>query len=621
MDKGNETGHQPGNGNSSSDFVRKLYKMLEDATYREIVRWTDGGGSFVVLENEKFTKTVLPKHFKHSNFASFVRQLNKYDFHKVRLNNDENAPSPYGPNAWEFKHPEFQEHKKDLLDNIKRKAPAARKPQPSAEDQVTAQQVDLLSSQLVASQQQIQILTESFNELAQSQVKLMQYTVQLQRLAWSHEQVMQRVIYCVDSQKETSRLTYDPGLRNGDISNGSSIGDNVSSSLQEASEILREFSAKNLPDKELEQMTINSHHRNNFSMPPSDPSMAVQSTSHNAGFYNSNELENLVYPVGHTNGINPINSEHIHNIPYPPPDIMVQSTLSEISPDNSLISNPKNTEAEKSMSIWGNRKPMILLVEDDKVCARIGMKFLRAFDCGVETASDGIQAVSRINSCPSTFDLILMDIIMPHLDGVSATVCIKDLHPHIPIIAMTSNIRADDIHMYFTHGMDDVLPKPFTKEGMLRALEKHLPEQKNTVFQSSNQISHPGDFKNSETSHSSLTIDMNQISSSQVKTETLPSEAASSSSSWDQSNQLTLPSPVGNPSGGFLRQTIGTTFNMDSSLSTGLVTFSPRQPSSVSLGQHDRKRTAHLGMQNFNDDGPPEKRQRTFPLPIENYDL
>ena len=41
---------------------------------------------------------------------------------------------------------------------------------------------------------------------------------------------------------------------------------------------------------------------------------------------------------------------------------------------------------------------------------------------------------------------------MPHLDGVSATVCIREIHPHLPIIAMTSNIRADDIDMYFRYG-------------------------------------------------------------------------------------------------------------------------------------------------------------------------
>jgi osomolarity two-component system response regulator SKN7 len=60
--------------------------------------------------------------------------------------------------------------------------------------------------------------------------------------------------------------------------------------------------------------------------------------------------------------------------------------------------------------------------------------------------------VNKINNPANHFDLILMDIILPHLDGVSATVCIREIRPHIPIIAMTSNIRTDDIDMYFRYG-------------------------------------------------------------------------------------------------------------------------------------------------------------------------
>lgn len=60
--------------------------------------------------------------------------------------------------------------------------------------------------------------------------------------------------------------------------------------------------------------------------------------------------------------------------------------------------------------------------------------------------------MNKINNASIQYDLILMDIIMPHLDGVSATVCIREQRPQIPIIAMTSNIRADDIDMYFRYG-------------------------------------------------------------------------------------------------------------------------------------------------------------------------
>jgi len=72
------------------------------------------------------------------------------------------------------------------------------------------------------------------------------------------------------------------------------------------------------------------------------------------------------------------------------------------------------------------------------------------------------------------YDLVLMDIVMPKLDGVSATSLIRQFDHMTPIISMTSNSKPNEIMTYYSSGMNDILPKPFTKDGLFDMLEKHL---------------------------------------------------------------------------------------------------------------------------------------------------
>jgi hypothetical protein len=65
-------------------FPLKLYTMLEDPNTDDIIGWSQTGDSFVVYQPAEFSQLVLPQFFKHSNFQSFIRQLNLYEFRKLR---------------------------------------------------------------------------------------------------------------------------------------------------------------------------------------------------------------------------------------------------------------------------------------------------------------------------------------------------------------------------------------------------------------------------------------------------------------------------------------------------------------------------------------------------------
>ena len=94
------------------NFLLKLYQILENKDYKDIIEWSDDGKYFIVKNLHDFTENVLPKYYKHNNYSSFIRQLNMYDFHKRKGN----------PNEHIFEHVYFIKNRKDLLKLIKRKS-------------------------------------------------------------------------------------------------------------------------------------------------------------------------------------------------------------------------------------------------------------------------------------------------------------------------------------------------------------------------------------------------------------------------------------------------------------------------------------------------------------------
>jgi len=114
------TTHSPRpKSNNNNTFVHKLYQMLSDPKQSNYIRWNETGYSFIIRNVQGFSHNVLPLHFRHNNFSSFVRQLNMYGFHKVNKNTPSSKNSEN--QVWEFFHPKFIRGKPHLIEEIKRK--------------------------------------------------------------------------------------------------------------------------------------------------------------------------------------------------------------------------------------------------------------------------------------------------------------------------------------------------------------------------------------------------------------------------------------------------------------------------------------------------------------------
>lgn len=122
----------------------------------------------------------------------------------------------------------------------------------------------------------------------------------------------------------------------------------------------------------------------------------------------------------------------------------------------------------------------ILMAEDNELNAEIAMVQLEEEGIEVTRASDGKQAVTIFAESPAgTFDMILMDVMMPQMNGYEATSAIRNLDDRpdwrtIPIIAMTANAFAEDVQASLDAGMNGHIAKPINIDEVIRAIVRNV---------------------------------------------------------------------------------------------------------------------------------------------------
>lgn len=163
-------------------------------------------------------------------------------------------------------------------------------------------------------------------------------------------------------------------------------------------------------------------------------------------------------------------------------DIMNQYQLINLhsTSKNNISAIGKRTDGDNCSTEQNGIR--ILVAEDNRINLLAITRFLTKKGFIVTGVADGKKAVEAIMD--NEYDCIVMDIQMPHMDGMTATATIRATgkgatHPGVPIIAMTAYALPGDREKFLEAGMDDYIPKPLDFDDLERLLSKHNQNKKN----------------------------------------------------------------------------------------------------------------------------------------------
>jgi CheY-like chemotaxis protein/HPt (histidine-containing phosphotransfer) domain-containing protein len=152
-----------------------------------------------------------------------------------------------------------------------------------------------------------------------------------------------------------------------------------------------------------------------------------------------------------------------------------RKALAETSPDLSAPIITRHTLAERA-----KQRLHILLAEDNPVNQKVALKILEKLGYHADAVSSGLEAVEALRS--RAYDLVLMDVQMPDMDGMEATRNIRDprsgvINARTPIVALTAHAMVGDRQRCLDAGMDDYLAKPIKPAELAEVLARWLPQE------------------------------------------------------------------------------------------------------------------------------------------------
>jgi CheY-like chemotaxis protein len=130
-----------------------------------------------------------------------------------------------------------------------------------------------------------------------------------------------------------------------------------------------------------------------------------------------------------------------------------------------------DSDCEPLVQTPSGAKVHVLIADDNDTNRKVLAGMCDLFDCSSFLTKDGVEAVEAFSTMP--FDVILMDIDMPRMDGIEATRTIRagsDLGRRIPIIAVTASVDPPDLRRYAEAGITGVVPKPIEASRLLEAI-------------------------------------------------------------------------------------------------------------------------------------------------------